>query len=278
MLPGRSEFIEKYCETVEDLLGRGFWVASMDWRGHGLSGRPLSNRHKHYLTSFAPMIDDLKQLVGALDVDGLGRPRILLAHSMGAHVALRFLHDNGDSFEGAAMSAPMVDLTFAPLGRRLTRGMTSLAIALGFGKRYAPGQTNHGAVQRSGANMRLLTSDARRFRIEHRWIEKDPDLALGGVTFGWLEAAMASIAELNAPGYPEAIETPILIVQAGADRLIDNPQQEAFVRRLPDATFLRIEGARHELLNERDEYRDQFLAAFDRQAQAWLPEKDGGAD
>ena len=49
---------------------------------------------------------------------------------------------------------------------------------------------------------------------------------------------------------------------------------EAFARRLPNATFLRIEGARHEILNERDEYRDQFLAAFDRQAKAWLPEEN----
>lgn len=273
LLPGRSEFIEKYSETVQDLLARGFWVAAMDWPGHGLSGRPLSNRHKHHLTSFTPMVDDLKRFIEELDARGLGRPRIILAHSMGAHVALRFLHDCPDRVDGAVLSAPMVALTFAPFGRRLTQSLMRLAITFGFGKRYAPGQTNYGAVQRSAANMRLLTSDPERFQIEHRWIGQNPDLALGGVTYGWLDAAMASIAEINAPGYAEAIETPILIVQAAADRLVDNPRQEAFARRLPNATFLRIEGARHEILNERDEYRDQFLAAFDRQLAAWLPPK-----
>ncbi len=273
LLPGRSEFIEKYSETVQDLLARGFWIAAMDWPGHGLSGRPLSNRHKHHLTSFAPMVEDLKRFIEELEARRLGRPRIILAHSMGAHVALRYLHDYPYRVDGAVLSAPMVALTFAPLGRRLTRSLTRLAMTFGFGKRYAPGQTNYGALQRSDANMRLLTSDPERFQIEHRWIGQNPDLALGGVTYGWLDAAMASIAEINAPGYAEAIETPILIVQAGADRLVDNPRQEAFGRRLPNATFLRIEGARHEILNEREEYRDQFLAAFDRQAKAWLPQE-----
>ena len=274
LLPGRSEFIEKYSETVQDLLARGFWVAAMDWPGHGLSGRPLSNRHKHHLTSFAPMADDLKRFIEELEARRLGRPRIILAHSMGAHVALRYLHDCPDRVDGAVLSAPMVALTFAPFGRRLTRRLTRLAVGLGLGKGYAPGQVNYGALQRSAANMRLLTSDPERFQREHRWIDQNPDLASGGVTYGWLDAAMSSIAEINAPGYPEAIRTPILVVQAGADRLVDNPRQEAFARRLPNATFLRIEGARHEILNECDEYRDQFLAAFDRQARAWLPEEN----
>lgn len=273
LLPGRSEFIEKYSETVQDLLARGFWVAAMDWRGHGLSGRALSNRHKHHLTSFVPMADDLRRFIEELEARRLGRPRIILAHSMGAHVALRYLHDYPHRIDGAVLSAPMVALTFAPFGRRLTRSLTRLAITFGFGERYAPGQTDYGAFQRSDANMRLLTSDPERFQIEHRWIGQNPDLALGGVTYGWLDAAMASIREINAPGYAEAIETPILMVQAAADRLVDNRRQEAFARRLPNAAFLRIEGARHEILNERDEYRERFLAAFDRQLADWLASK-----
>jgi alpha-beta hydrolase superfamily lysophospholipase len=32
---GRSEAIEKYFETIADLLARGFAVAAMDWRGQG---------------------------------------------------------------------------------------------------------------------------------------------------------------------------------------------------------------------------------------------------
>ena len=39
LFQGRAEFIEKYYETVRDLRARGFAVATLDWRGQGLSQR-----------------------------------------------------------------------------------------------------------------------------------------------------------------------------------------------------------------------------------------------
>lgn len=271
LLPGRSEFIEKYSETIADLLGRGYWLAAMDWRGQGLSGRPLSNRDKHHLDSFDPMVDDLARFFDLLEAEGPSRPRLIVAHSMGAHIALRFLHDNPGRVDGAALLAPMVALRYAPFGPRFTRLLTRFAIACGRGRSYAPGQADYGAFQRSRANMGILTSDRERFEREHRWIEKNRELALGGVTYGWLRAATRSIELINEPGYPEAIDTPLLVAEAGSDRLIDNRGLEAFAARLPDAEVLRIEGARHEILNERDLYRDRFFAAFDR----WTGERIG---
>ena len=41
IFPGRTEWIEKYFETVRDLRNRGFAVALLDWRGQGLSDRAL---------------------------------------------------------------------------------------------------------------------------------------------------------------------------------------------------------------------------------------------
>src|SRR5437899_3307899 len=39
LFQGRSEFIEKYFETVRDLRARGFAVATLDWRGQGMAAR-----------------------------------------------------------------------------------------------------------------------------------------------------------------------------------------------------------------------------------------------
>ena len=58
-LNGRKEFIEKYFEAIGDLLARGFAVATMDWRGQGLSDRALPNRHKGHVAHFDLYIDDL---------------------------------------------------------------------------------------------------------------------------------------------------------------------------------------------------------------------------
>src|ERR1700726_4973604 len=50
---GRAEFIEKYFETVRDLRTRGFAVATLDWRGQGLSERALRNSRKGYVRDFS---------------------------------------------------------------------------------------------------------------------------------------------------------------------------------------------------------------------------------
>ena len=66
VLPGLGEFIEKYHETVDDLLKRGFEVYVMDWFGQGLSTRPLANRHKLHVLGFGRYLVDLAKLVDSV--------------------------------------------------------------------------------------------------------------------------------------------------------------------------------------------------------------------
>src|SRR5579871_3802211 len=50
---GRTEFIEKYFEVVRELNSRGFAVATLDWRGQGLSERELRDPRKGHVTNFS---------------------------------------------------------------------------------------------------------------------------------------------------------------------------------------------------------------------------------
>src|ERR1700682_5019862 len=52
LFQGRAEFIEKYFETVRDLRARGFAVATLDWRGQGLSERALPHPFKGLVGEF----------------------------------------------------------------------------------------------------------------------------------------------------------------------------------------------------------------------------------
>jgi hypothetical protein len=63
IFPGRTEWIEKYFETVRDLRNRGFAVAILDWRGQGLSDRTLGDRRKGYVGSFSEFDTDLETLM-----------------------------------------------------------------------------------------------------------------------------------------------------------------------------------------------------------------------
>src|SRR6201986_4234150 len=60
LLNGQTEFIEKYFEVIDELRGRGFAVATMDWRGQGGSSRALSDdSRKGYVGDFAEYDSDL---------------------------------------------------------------------------------------------------------------------------------------------------------------------------------------------------------------------------
>ena len=270
VLPGRTEFIEKYYETVADLRDRGYAVAVLDWRNQGLSHRPLANRHKHYLTDFRRLAADLAAVVDRLRAMALPAPLSVLAHSMGSHCTLRYLRDvqdHGDHpgrIARAVLCAPMVGIHFGAVPAGVARALAWGGVAVGGGRCYVPGQGDYGAFFKGPKWRDHLTSDPDRFEDEHWHIARNPDLALGGITLHWLKAAFQSMDRLAAPGYAEAITTPVLVVQCGADVVVDNAAMTAFTARLAHGQMIRIDGARHEILKERDVFRAQFWKAFDR--------------
>ena len=80
---------------------------------------------------------------------------------------------------------------------------------------------------------------------------------------GWLRATIASMHLVRAPGYLQAIETPSLLIAGGKELVVSNTAIEAAARDLPNAEFLPVPGALHEVMMEQDRYRAQFWAAFD---------------
>ena len=116
-LPGFREFGEKYFELAHDMLSRnfGFWV--IDWAGQGGSDRLLEDPFKVHSLGFEQNIADLKQFIldyvkpAAVHPDVGRLPVIITGHSMGAHIGLRYLHDNQENFVlAAAFSAPLISI------------------------------------------------------------------------------------------------------------------------------------------------------------------------
>jgi lysophospholipase len=77
-------------------------------------------------------------------------------------------------------------------------------------------------------------------------------------------AAYRSTLALEAPGRLEHVATPILLLAARYDRLVDSRAIERAARRLPNAR-LRVWGreSAHEILREADPVRDAALAEID---------------
>ena len=63
LLNGQTEFIEKYFEVIDELRGRGFAVATMDWRGQGGSARMTEDSRKSFVGDFGEYDEDLDTLM-----------------------------------------------------------------------------------------------------------------------------------------------------------------------------------------------------------------------
>jgi lysophospholipase len=115
-----------------------------------------------------------------------------------------------------------------------------------------------------GMRINLLTHDTERYADELWWREHRPELELGPGSWGWVNAAYESTAKIFAKGALEGVDVPVFIVATSADKLVSPAAIRAALARLPDVENLTFgKEARHEILREIDEVREQALAAID---------------
>ena len=261
LFQGRAEFIEKYFETVRDLRERGFAVATLDWRGQGMSQRALRNPRKGYVRDFSRYDIDLDTFVREVVLPDCPPPFFALAHSMGASVLLRAAHQGHRWFDRMVLLAPMIALP-GMRRSRLTRASVRTLRLMGLGGAYVPGGDASVMMQRPFLG-NPLTSDPVRYARNLAVIEAEPALAVGWPTVAWTDAAFRAMRRLADPTFATRIRQPLLVIAAGQDQIVSTPAIDEFSVRLRTGSHLIVPGSRHEMLMEQDRFRMQVLAAFD---------------
>ncbi|MBB5703559.1 lysophospholipase [Ochrobactrum daejeonense] len=265
LLQGRNEFIEKYFETMADLTMRGFTVVTFDWRGQGGSYRLLKDRMRGYVRRFDDYCDDLDLVLDRIALPDCPPPFHVLGHSAGGLVALSSVGRLGSRITRMVLCAPFLGLAGQKISDDNVRRIASIFCRVGLGRIYASGGRRLSSRPFAG---NPLTSDPARFMRNMEMARLHPDLALGGPTAQWLYNALDTARRVNRPDFHEGPRMPVLIVAAGADRVVSTPVIERFVARTRNVSLVTITGARHEMLQETDFYREQLWAAFD----AFIPE------
>ncbi len=264
LCPGRGEPIEKYFEVVADLLRRGFAVAALDWRGQGGSYRALANPAKGHVRSFTEYQKDLLRFMADYVTPHLPAPHIALGHSMGGAILLKLATEPDCPFARMVLTAPMIALAKERLGfpEGLVKTYAKACSALGLGRMFVlGGSANSEELTPFSGNS--MTSDQERFQRNVQIAATAPDLNIGSPTISWLAAAYRLMGELNQPDTPSKVRVPVLLVAAGADTIVSTEAIETFALRLKVGTHVLVPYARHEILQERDELRERFWAAFD---------------
>ena len=261
---GRSEYIERYFETIADLRRRGFTVAIMDWRGQGGSHRALSNRRKGHIVDYDEYDRDLACFMEQVVLPNCPGPYVALAHSMGGHILLREAGHAESWFERIVVSAPMLEFHPSRVGvpGSVARFYACAGTMLRFGSAYVRGggdEFEEGTVFEGNA----MTSDVERFERNLALAKAAPHLSIGAATISWLHASYRSMAMLNNPAYPARVKVPALLFVAGADTVVLPRAIEDFAARLKVGQGVVLATSRHEILQETDDIRARFWAAFD---------------
>ncbi|WP_232455049.1 alpha/beta fold hydrolase [Oceanisphaera avium] len=263
LVNGRTESYLKYQELALDLFHNGYNVYLYDHRGQGLAPRQLANPYLGYVESFDDYVQDLEQFVQQVVLEAPVEQLYLLSHSMGGTVAALWLSETHVRLQAAALASPMIGIYFKPLPKWLVSALLSVfnkgCAWLDKPACYAPGQKDYQALPFKD---NVLTHSELRYQLLVELYHRHPQIQLGGVSTHWLEEAMHAGEQAIAKA--PRITTPVLVLQAGKDVVVDNKAQDAFCNALPACAGgqpKRINTAAHELFLERDNARRPALEA-----------------
>ena len=216
LVHGYGEHIGRYEHVAEALAARGSSVVGPDHVGHGRSaGEPA------LVEDFEPLVDDLRAVVHDARGD---LPVVMVGHSMGGLIAIRYAQRHREDLAGLVLSGPAVGL-----GPVIEGWLED-----------PPSDPIDGAV---------LSRDPAVGEA----YAADPLVYHGGWKRPTLEAFVAADAAIAAgPGFGDL---PLLYVHGGDDQLVPAGLARPVVERLAgeDSELVVIDGARHEVFNETDQ-------------------------
>ncbi len=225
VLHGFGDHSGRYAEVAGWLSARGLAVFALDQRGHGKSpGR------RGHMARFAQFLSDVAALRRLAAGEAPG-PQLLLGHSFGGCVALRYLETAPEGVAGAVIVSPFLAVAMPVawwkrlLARALGEVLPALPVATGLDFAHLSTDPAVGHAARSAPLYpRVMTPRAYRE----------------------IRAAQAAVV---AEG--DRIAVPLLFLIGGDDRIVSRPAAEAFARGLKGDVTVRVyDQFYHEVLNE----------------------------
>ncbi len=257
LLPGRTEYIEKYGRAAAEFTSRGYDMVAIDWRGQGLADRLVANRDLGYIGKFTDYQRDLAAVLkAAADLD-LPKPWFMVGHSMGGCIGLRALMEDLP-VNAAVFSGPMWGISLAPAVRPVAWVLSTLSKPLGFDTRYAPGTSDVTYVLDNPFEDNSLTTDPDMYAYMQRQMRDHGDLSLAGPSLRWLNEALVECRHLSQQPAPDM---PCLTFLGTNERIVDTDAVHKRMASWTNGTLDMVENGEHEVMLEPPASRNRLFDA-----------------
>lgn len=247
-LPGMGEPSMKYHELARDLNSIDATLYFWDHIGQGFSTHLLpENTEKTHIDDFQTHVDSFKNFLRILRAKH--NQIYVISHSMGGHVTLRVLQSSPELIDKLVTTSPMIDLRRYSIPINWIQWLLSL---------HQPTDYALGTLLFKIKKSPLLSHSQTRIKNYRELLQTHPTLQRKWITAQWAKAATDSILKLNSDQHNKII-TPILILQADNEYLVNNSAQITFCQSQPHCQLKKIDNAYHEILYEDDSIRNQAL-------------------
>jgi len=260
---GRNESTLKYKEVAYDLNRQGYDLYLIDHRGQGFSERLGGDNQRGHIEQFQDYVEDFNHYVLSLDLHKKYQQSYLLSHSMGGTISALYLEQYPHPFRASVFFSPMFSINLGGIPESIAKIMTysSAEICSWFSDSACYIFGGSGFHQKSFiAND--LTSSKVRFNSSLNTFGQHPETQLGSPTMRWVAESIN--ATQQARENAALITVPLLVIQAGGDTVVTAEGQNEFKRNIKEheaSRFIKISGAKHEILLEADQYRIPALNA-----------------
>lgn len=184
-------------------------------------------------------------------------PIFIIAHSMGGAVCTLAVCEKRINPTGAILSSPMLEIALTPFPL-LEMPIYYLALffcKLNHNKKYAFGQTDCIPFRPFEGND--VTHSKSRYFCWRKHISEIDDMQIGGPTFGWIKESIKASRKARKLGSDN--KTPILLLQAEEDSVVNNSAQDFFISNCSQAQKVVMGHAKHEILMEIDFIRNKAI-------------------
>ncbi|MCK0151065.1 alpha/beta hydrolase [Marivita sp. S6314] len=257
ILPGRSEYIEKYGYPAQDFVQAGFDTLTIDWRSQGLADRLSPNPMVGHVNRFLDFQKDWSAMRSFAQQQRLPKPWFMVAHSMGGCIGLRALVQGAD-MRAVVFTGPMWGIRMAAYLRPVAWALPRVMGLLGQGHRLAPGTSIESYLTAAPFDGNMLTSDPEMFAYMRRHVEAEPLFGLGGPSYTWLQTALAECDALSTKPSPAM---PALCFVGSNEQIVDTTRIRERMTHWRGGKLLMVDGAEHEVLMEAANIRRQITGS-----------------